>query len=401
LSRTLPAICVAATLTAFFGAAELAAQKYSSRRTSFRTFMDTRTRQVPFKEVIQIEGSAAAGFVDDKGTSISPGEKDLETIDGSVWYHSESFTENNAVVDFYAGRDGGILSIQDTSPAFGSGQRLELFGRYTPFFREGFYENQEFVATGQYSGTDWGMYLGVGESPTEGVYFEAGPYFRVYEFDRTSRTSANYTLPDNFFSWGARLYLEQNTIALDRESGKPRQGYLLSIVVEREQNGSKKTFGVEPDYTTTLPEALWRARAKFESYLPLGFSTVELHAEANLSDEDDRIYNYDADRPGVGEFWIDSEARLRLDFGALEITPLAKLKYQQVRDRFGESLTDDVFWGGGLYIQYAFGDTFEIFADYSYSQDSNRPAISFIDDTLGQHQVFLGGRLRFGGERSF
>lgn len=376
----------------------LTAQKYTDRTLSFRALTQARLRPVKYSEVLQVEGSAAFGFADGGATAA---EKDIDTIDGSIYYHSDSFTRQTASIDVYAGRDGAVLSIQDREPPFGSGQRLELFGRYTPFYRDGFYENDTFVPVGQYGGTDWGMYLGVGDSPQEGLYFEAGPYFRVFEFDRTSRTPANYIIPDNHFTYGARVYAEQSNIALDRKTGKPREGYLLAITVEREQNESDRSFGVDPLFLTRLPISLWRGRGRFESYIPWGVATIEIHAEGSISDEDDRIYNYDAQNAGTGEVWIDSEVRLRFDFGGLEITPLGKYKYQRVAGEFGSAASGEGFFGGGLYLEYSFGDTFDIFADYSYLEDPNRIPLSFSQDTLGEHQLFLGGRFRLGATRSF
>ena len=377
----------------------LLAQKYTDRSLSYRTLTVTRNRPQPFSNVIQLEGSAAFGFAEERdGAPVSV--EDEETIDGSLWYHSERFTRNTASIDVYAGRDGAILSVVDKEPPFGTGQRLELFGQYVPFYREGFYEGENFVPTGQFEGTNWGMYLGVGDSPQEGVYFEAGPYFRVFEFDRNERTLPTYTIPDNFFSYGGRLYLEQSTLQLDPESAKPNAGYLLSVMIEREENTSNRTFGVDAVFASSLPSSLWRARAHFESYLPTGIGVVELHATGRLTDEDDRVTNYDVQEAGVGQFFIDTEIRLRIELGPFEITPLGKYRHQQVAREFGVGESLENQFGGGLYIAYKYGDLLEIFADYSYFEDANRVPISWEQDTLSEHQLFLGGRVRLGAQRA-
>ena len=52
-----------------------------------------------------------------------------------------------------------------------------------------------------------------------------------------------FRLPEDYAAYGARLYLEQNTVQLDRRRGMPRDGFVLTLIGEREWNDSTGAIG--------------------------------------------------------------------------------------------------------------------------------------------------------------
>ena len=362
----------------------LAAQSYSD-------FTMVRNRPWRWPSFFQAKAGVTAGFAKDPVPSI--GLEDEVGVDGSLYYHTEDFTERQAILDLYAGRDGAFLGIREQKPGQAT-SRLDLTARYFPFYREGFYRDGDYIPTGRYAGSDFGAYLGVGTMAAEGLLLETGPFYRRNTFERNSETDPFYTIPDDYNAYGIRFYAEHNTLVLDREYNVPHDGFIVTLLLEREQNDQDGTFGT-PLWTSDLPSGMWRLLGHLEWYVPTSIGGWEIHADGSWSDTKDRIYNYDAQKQ-IGELWIEGSLGYRFQFGGLGVTPRAIGQWVQAVQENGITREKDLFYGGGLRVRYELSDAFSFYADYSYVTNQSRLPVSAKMDTLGEQQLFAGVELRFG-----
>lgn len=350
-----------------------------------------RRRPVPYSSLLQIRAGALGGFPDEEVEAF--GREDDFSFDGHIYYHDERFGERELGLDAYAGRDGAVLALTQMPPGQ-SGQRLELTTRYIPFYREGFYSRGDFIPTGRYEGNDYSAYLGLNNEAADGLLVEVGGFWRDFSFDRNSQTGS-FIIPDDYTAYGIRSYLEQNTLTLDRQTGAPIGGFLLTVRIEREWNDSDISFGT-PLYQSRLPSAVWRGAGALEWYIPQGtLGTWDVQVRGQVSDPDDRVYNNDAQKPN-GQLWVDGDLGFRFAFGGLYLTPLAKFQFLQTVNENGVGRADDFFFGAGAKIRYDVNEWLSFYADYSYLENESRPSVSLNEDHYGSHQFAFGGEFRFG-----
>lgn len=358
-----------------------------------------RNPRLSYSELLQVE----AGVMGSMASSSDPaaGLDDEIAVDGSVYFHREQSGSQAGQFDAYAGRDGLLLSIMD-GRVIGNDTttRLQLSSRIWPFYREGFYRGDSFVPTGQYEGTDYEAYLGFGREVQEGLLVEFGPFYRRNQFDRNDRTDLSYVVPDDFAAYGGRIHLEQNTVQLDRRSRAPRSGYLITVIAEREWNKSENAFGTSPGFLSELPSAFWRGRARMEWYVPQGSESAwEIFATAAMTDERDRIVNYDASHP-QGHLWADAQIRLRLPFGdSLSLTPFVAGQFARILEEDGIGSDEKFFYGGGAEAWIHVSEALSLNSWYSYLNNESRPSVSITRDIHGEHMFYAGVVLRFGGRR--
>jgi hypothetical protein len=373
-------------------ATSLSAQSYDDLTTF-------RNQRLPFSQILQIRAGAFGSLAKDKDPAA--GLDDELAWDGSVWFHDDSFGNRNGQLDAYAGRDGFVASIID-GKVVGSDtvSRLQLSARLWPFYREGFYRGSSFVPVGRYEGKDWDAYLGFGREAAEGLFIEFGPYYGKKSFDRNQDTAPNYVIPDDHATYGGRIHIEQNTVQLDRNSGLPRSGFIATAVIEREWNDSQNQFGVTSGFLTELPSAVWRARGKLQWYVPQSSDSAwEILAGAMLTDEKDRVVDYDAQHP-QGNLWVDAQLRLRVPVGdSFTLIPFAQGQFVRILQEDGNSADRKLFAGGGLETWLHFSESVSFNAWYSYLSNESRPSVSIDQDLHGQHMFFAGFVLRFGSSR--
>ena len=277
--------------------------------------------------------------------------------------------------------------------------RLQFSSRIWPFFREGYYDDRVFVPTGQYEGEDYEAYLGFGREAAQDLFVEFGPYYRRNQFDRNDRTDPQYIEPGDYAAYGMRIFLEHNTVQLDRRSHAPRDGFILTVVLEREWNDSDDR--IESDrWKSELPKAVFRGRGRMEWYIASGSdSAFEVFATAAMADEKDRIVNYDATRP-QGDIYGDVQLRYRLPLGDwFSVSPFVQAQYVQAVGEDGRGGTEEFFVGGGAEGFVHFSEVISLNAWYSYLDNESRPSVSIQDDIRGEHMFYAGMILRFGGSR--
>lgn len=369
---------------------------------SAQTFDDLNTVRnppTPFAELVQFQVGMMGSKAREKVPAI--GLDDELALDGHVYYHTEGFGGPEGGLDAYAGRDGIIASVRDGKVVGGENvTRLELKTRLFPFWREGYYQGDNFVPTGQYEGRDWEVYLGFGREASPGLFIETGVFYHDYDFSPSRATDpSSYTIPEDYAAYGIRLILEQNAIQFDRRLGRPTAGFLATVIGEREWNDSNDPFG-STSFTTRLPSAFWRARARVEVYWPQAEGmTWEIHAKGSITDEKDRVYNYEAGKP-QGDQWIDARLRLRFDLGeSFELTPFVHGQYIRILDGTGFGSDTEYFFGGGAEVWMHFSQTVSLTAWYSYLDNESRPSVSIKEDIRGEHMFFAGMVLRFASGR--
>ncbi len=366
---------------------------------SFDDLTTYRNPSLPFSELLQFRAGMFGSVAnqDDQTAGLT----DEVAWDGSAYFHSDSFGGRNGEVDAYAGRDGLVGSIRD-GKVIGSDtvSRLQLSARLWPFYREGFYRGKSFVPVGRYEGRDWDAYLGFGRMAAEGLFVEFGPFYGKKDFKRNETTAVNYVIPDGYKVYGGRVHLEQNTLRMDRRSGLPREGYLATIVAEREWNDSQGTFGVLSGFETELPSSVWRARARLEWYVPQASESAwEIFASSALTDKTDRVVDYDAQHP-QGNLWVDAQLRLRLPLGdSFTLTPFVHGQFVRILREDGGSGEQKFFTGAGVESWLHFSESVSMNAWYSFLDNESRPPVSTTSDLHGQHMFFVGLVLRFGGQR--
>ena len=322
-------------------------------------------------------------------------------FDGHVFYRNDQFDGRDAQIQAYAGRDGAYVGVlEGVLLGRGNWSRLELSTRYFPFYRDGFYSGGDFVPTGRYEGNDYALGLSLNREVAEDLRVEVGGFYRKNKFDRNEDTAAGYTVPDDYDAYGARLWVEHNTLELDRNTGRPEDGFILTLAIDKEFNDSDGRLGTAGIFESSLPSSVIRARGHLEWYFPQsGTNTWELFADGSFSDKKDRVYNSDAQKP-IGYLWIDGELRYRFDVGqALTLAPLAKAQFVQSVKEDGAGSDTNMFFGGGLDAALNVGDNISLIADYSFLSNPSRPPVSATSDAFGEHRFFLGMEVRFAGQR--
>ncbi len=365
---------------------------------SFSDFVDARNPAVPYASVFQVELGAIGTLAKDEDPTV--GLEDDFSWDARVWYRDEAFRARRGTIEGYAGRDGlfgsytdGKLVGDDTVTKF------EVRARPWQFYRDGFYRDDSLVPNGFYDGQDYEGYIGFGREAQQGLYVELGPFYKKFDFDRSDLTPATFSVPDGFSAYGGRLYIEQNTVQMDRRRGMPRDGYVFTLTGEREWNNSRGEFGAN-GFTTELPSAVWRARGRLDWYIAATDTMCwEIFGTGGWHDEKDRLQNTEAQRP-LGNQWADVQLRLRMHFGtSLTVTPFFQAQYSRLLDETGFSSDKELFFGGGAESYLHFSDSLSLHAWYSYVDSENRPSIRIDEDVHGQSMFFLGMVLRLGASR--
>lgn len=377
----------------FAGAALLPGQSYAD-------IVDVRNPTLPYSTLLEIE----AGAIGTKARSEDPlvGLQDDLSWDGHAYYRDEAFGGRGGTLEGYAGRDG-LYAGYYNGKIIGndSTTRFELHARPWQFYRDGFYRGSNFVPNGLYDGSDWEGYVGFGREAQEGLYIEFGPFYRRLSFDRSSLTPSpsEFTIPTDYKAYGGRLFLEQNTIKLDRRSGLPTSGFLFTVIGEREWNDSAGQVGSSV-FATELPSAVWRVRGRLEWYVPSSESAAwEIFARGGWNDETDRVQNTESQRP-LGSQWADAQLRFRMSLGrSWTLTPFVNGQYSMVPNETGETNKRKFFFGGGLETYLHLSDQIALHGWYSYMANESRPSIQVGEDVHGEHMFYLGMVLRFGAQR--
>lgn len=369
------------------------AQGYREYRSpSFRDFEIVRSRPTPWERGLVVRGGLAGNAPLEEDVALGLDTK--TSFDGFAWYRDDHLGDRDAQVDLYAGRDGVIATIRDGRKEENGG-RLELSSRFFPFYREGFYRGDDYIPTGRYEGRDYGAYLGLSAPLADGIQGEIGPFWRHYSFSRNVDTAATYTIPEDYDTFGGRVHVQHATLSFDRNNARAQDGFLFAVRAEYERNTANEEFGTAL-WTSTLPSAFWRATGHLEWYFPTeGGNVWELQVDAGMSDTADRVYNFDVSKP-VGNLWVDGSVGFRLEFGDLAITPAGRLQYTVTVDESGTGSDANLWYGGGLNVDWFLGDSFSLIANYSFLNNPSRPTIAFDQDLSGEHQFFLGLELRIG-----
>ena len=269
-----------------------------------------RDRSYRFPTVFQVRAGLIGTIPED--TDVAAGLDEEFGLDGHIFWRVEGIGERTDMVA-YGGRDGAYISLTDTE-VVGSNtrSRLEFATRYYGFQREGFYRGDSFVPTGRYESDDYLIRLGFAKEADQGISIEIAPFYKNYSFSRSDQTSGAYVIPEDYNAYGARLTVEHDTLQFDRSNHRPIQGFLFTLAVEREENDSDELFGIAGTFESRLPSGVWRGQAHLEWFFPSTQSSVwEIEVDGRLSDEADRVANYDAYSP-PGHLTVDAELRYRL-----------------------------------------------------------------------------------------
>lgn len=361
------------------------------------------SRNVPraYASVFEVEAGAIGAKANGSDAEAKGiGLDDDISWDGHLYYRDEAVSSRRGTLEAYAGRDGLFAGFTD-GKIVGDDTltRFEFRGRPWQFYRDGFYDDGKFRPNGLYEGSDYEGYIGFGREAQQGLYVELGPFYRQLSFRRSDLTPTTFTIPEDYAAYGARLYLEQSTMQLDRRRGMPRDGYVLTLVGEREWNDSSGLIGTGI-FSTELPSAVWRARGRLEWYIPSSDdATWEIFANGGWSDEKDRVQNFEGQRP-LGSQYADVHLRLRLHLGqSMTVTPFGIGQYSNVLEEDGNSSQRELFWGGGLETYIHFSESISLHGFYSYVDNENRPSIRIDQDLHGEHLFYLGFVVRFGATR--
>lgn len=368
---------------------------------SFQDLVEARNAAQPYASIFQVELGAIGAFAD--GSDPGKAQRGLEddiSWDARAYYRDEAFGSRRNTLEAYAGRDGLYAGFTDgTLIGDDTLTRLELKVRPWMFYRDGFYEGGELRPNGFYEGSDYEVYTGFGREANDGIYVEFGPYYRKHDFRRSNLTPVTYTTPTDYDAYGGRMFIEQRSVQMDRRLGMPQQGFVLTLIGEREWNNASGSFGTAQN-STVLPSAVWRARGRLEFYIPGSDAlTWELFARGGIQDERDRVYNFEGQRP-IGHQWGDGQLRLRwLVSDNITFTPFAHVQYSSVATEDGGSSTSDFFLGGGVETYWHLGQMLSLHGYYSYLDNENRPSIRIDQDVRGEHMFYVGMIARFGGRR--
>ena len=161
------------------GAALMAAAAPSLAAQSYSDLTLVRNRKNEGQDVLQVRAGAGIGFPSGAEDE-SIGLQSVVAPHGSVYFRKRGFTADRAVLLAYAGFDGVYATVKD-DPELGSQaqSRLELFGRFFPYYREGFFRDDEFVPTGRYEGNDYGAVLATSRQVDQEFRIELGVFYRT------------------------------------------------------------------------------------------------------------------------------------------------------------------------------------------------------------------------------
>ncbi len=365
---------------------------------SFTDFTEVRNPLIPFASVFQIEAGALGVNADEKDTVV--GLDDDLTWDARAWFRDEAFSSRRGTLEAYAGRDGLFGSFADGKiVGDDTVTRFEVRARPWMFYRDGFYRGDQLVQNGFFDGSDYEGYIGFGREAQQGLYVELGPFYKKLDFTRSRLTPSTFAVPEDYSAYGGRLYLEQTTAQMDRRRGVPRDGYVFTLVGEREWNDSRGEFG-STGFTTELPSAVWRARGRLDWYIPASDTMCwEIFGQGGWQDEKDRLQNAEGQRP-LGSQWADAQLRLRMHLGtSVTVTPYVQAQYSRLLKEDGFSSTKDFFLGAGVEAYLHLSDALSVHGYYSWLDNENRPSVRIDDDVHGQQMFFLGMVLRLGASR--
>ena len=379
---------LAAAAAAAFTVAPLAAQ-------TFTDLTESRNVPQPFTSIFQVEAGAIGTIADDRDVSV--GLDDDISWDARLYYRDEAFGSRKGTIAAYAGRDGLYASYADGKiVGDDTVTRFEFRGRPWMFYRDGFYRDDQLVPNGFYEGSDYEGYIGFGKEAQQSLYIEIGPFYRALDFRRSELTPVTFAEPEDFSAYGARIYLEQAALQMDRKRGLPREGHVITLNGEREWNDSEGGIGGGA-FVTELPSAVWRLRGRLEWYIPGSDTTCwEVFALGGWHDEKDRIQSSEGQRP-LGNQWADAQLRLRWSLSnSVTLTPYFNAQYSRVLAEDGFDSDREFFFGGGADLWIHFGERLSMQASYSYLDNENRPSISIDEDLHGQQMFYAGMALRIG-----
>lgn len=364
---------------------------------SYRDFMLVRNRPQPFRDLLQFRAGAKGSIAEDENAAF--GREDDIVPDGFVYWHTKNLAQGSKwLMDFYLGQDGGYLGFKDEMRMGKQTQtRLELFGRPRAFYREGYYQGDDYLVTGSYETSDYGASISYAQQVDKGLMLDFSTFYRRYEFDRTDLTRSDFLEPDDHHGYGVAVSLEQNTLVLDKILGMPRQGMLLTVRLENERNGSDRTFGFSGGYTSRLPSGFWRGEVAGEFYVPSGRDSAwVITFDGGYYDDKDRVHSYRAERV-QGHQWVDATLGYRMAFSqSLVLRPYVQGQYTKVLELDGVGSDQEFFFGGGLDLGWNFSENLALVARYSYVDNPSRPSISMEEDIYGEHQFFVGMDVLFG-----
>ncbi len=365
---------------------------------SFVDLTEVRRAPRPYSSVLEIEAGAIGTIASDEDLTVGL-ESDI-SWDGHLYYRDDAFGQGRNLLEGYAGRDGIYLGLADGSlVGDDTTSRLEIRARPWQFYRDGFYRDDSLVPNGFYEGSDYEAYAGFGREAQPGLYVELGPFYRKSKFSESDLTTPGFAIPEDYDAYGARLYLEQSNLQMDRQRGMPQEGYVLTLCGEREWNDSSGSIG-SAGFATELPSAVWRARGRLEWYIPSSDdATWEVFARGGWHDETDRVQNFEAQRP-LGDRWGDAQVRLRINFGdTVTLAPFLHGQFSHVDSDDPSADEKKFFFGGGADAYLHFSDSISLHGYYSYLDNENRPSIRVDQDVHGEHMFFLGMLVRFGAQR--
>lgn len=376
-------------------AAGAAAQHHQT--VSFPELMLTRNRPQPYTTTFKVRAGAIGSIAQDAVPAA--GFDDEVGLDGFAYLRESQVGGRESVLDAYAGRDGAYFGLKDDVLLGGGNQsRFEGWYRFFPFYREGFYDGEDFTPTGRYESDEWGLQLSLGRDVGEGMRLDAGAFYKQLSFDRNEQTSSGYRIPGDYAAYGFKTWIEHNTLALSRVNGRPEQGFLATVAIEYELNDSDTLFGTVGIFESELPSSVWRGEGKLEWYVPQGDSGVwEIWVRGAVSPDEDRVYTADTQKP-IGHLWVDGTIGYRLELGsAFVLTPFAQLQYLQTLRESGVGSSKEFFYGGGVHMGLMLGNSIELIGDYSYLTNPARAPVTTDEDITGEHQFFVGIEVTFGG----
>ena len=322
--------------------------------------------------------------------------------DGQLYYYTDRLGGREATLDLLVDRTSVYAGVREGSlRGSGSISRAEVYSRHTGFYRDGFYDGGEFTPTGRYGGKSYGTSMSMGRELAADLYMELGAFYGQNSFEENADTK-DFIIPDNFDVYGTRLWLEHNVLQLDRMSGRPDAGFILTMLLEQEWNDSGDTFGVQTGlkFQSKLPSSVFRGRAHLEWYFSQSQSGAWIFlADGQYTDEKDRVFNTDAHKP-IGNLWIDSTLGFRWDItDSLWMTPYANIQWVNHVNESGEDADSEIFFGGGVDMGFDLSDSFSLIAEYSYLNNESRSPVSMSEDVYGEHMFFSGIEMRFGARK--
>ena len=381
------------------GLSALAGVSIEVEAQSYRDLMFIRGMPSAYSTVLQTRAGVLGGVAGEEAEAF--GLENTTAWDGHIYYHQDRFGGRDSVLDAYAGRDGGYFGVTEGEMLGQQTQsRLEFSTRYFPFYRDGHYRGDDFIPTGRYEGSDYAVRLTVAREIAPGWRMEIGGFYRRLMFERNEDTALYYVIPEDYDAYGGVMFIENNTLVLDRVTGRPDHGFIATLAAEQESNDSSGTLGIPGVFESSLPSSVWRGRGHLQWYMPQSQSTTwVVKADASMTDDRDRVYNHDAQKP-IGHTWVDGSLGFRVEMGlAFWLTPYAKGQLVKILDSSGLGMEQKLFYGGGLSMGYDAASNLTFLLDYSYLSNESREPVSATADTYGEHRFFVGLNVRFGAAR--